>query len=173
MIKFKIVNNESEINLSRPWMDSRKFKSKDKIINLAGRQYKLIAKKERLFSRAERIGRGFLGTLAVCCSLGCALFSKNIRNLFSKEKEVLRFGIIYNPSQTTVTNKKIQSLIIGPLCMESMPCRHANCIVTYTDGQKETRGFNGVELKELIAKLPKENVTGNDGHFDHQRFATL
>lgn len=97
MKEFNIVNHESEINLSSDWRDSAKFDSKNTIVTQSGRQYKLIAKKERTLSISERALKGVLGIFPVCLSLGSALLSQNIRELFSKEKEVIRFAIIYNP----------------------------------------------------------------------------
>lgn len=43
----------------------------------------------RNFSGLERFGRGLLGIAAVICSLGLALFSESVRNLFiSSEKGI-------------------------------------------------------------------------------------
>lgn len=168
---FKIVNNENEINLSKSWVDSPKFDNKDTIVNHSGREYRLIAKKERSFSCPERIGRGFLGVMAVCCSLGLALLSKTIKDLFTKNKETIYFGMIHNPAHNAQTDKKIQSLIIGDFCMESYPCQH-DCTVTYSDGQQATVRLNGVQLKKLIAELPEENLTNpcRDNHFSSQEY---
>ncbi len=103
MSGFEIVNNISEINLNNEWIDSINFKSRNKIVGdkgkkvSAGHHYQLIAKKERSFSRLERLGRGFLGTLIVVCSLCCALFFKSLRNLFIKNHESIHFGVIIDP----------------------------------------------------------------------------
>ena len=104
---FKIVNNSSEIILSNQWVPSTKFNSKDRLVDAKGkavssdykgRQYRIIEKRERILSTPERIGRGFLGTLAVVCTLFLGLFSKSVRNLFIKPKENVRFGVLVPPS---------------------------------------------------------------------------
>lgn len=93
----RFINNESEIILSSSWVDSPTFKTRDKIVTNEGRMYKLIEKKERSFSYIERIGRVFLGCLAYIATFGLALFSKTVRDLFFKQKEIVVFGIIYRP----------------------------------------------------------------------------
>ena len=100
MSKFKIINNINEIPLNS---DSPTFNSKGRFVDekghkiksadYAGRQYKLIAKKERQFSDPELVGRRFLAVLAVVGSLGFALFSDSVWKLFKKQKEHIRFGL--------------------------------------------------------------------------------
>jgi F-box-like len=58
--------------------------------NFNGRLYLLIAIKER---ELPRLIRGFLGTLFVVCSLGIALFSKNVRNFFTETHDRIYFGV--------------------------------------------------------------------------------
>jgi hypothetical protein len=113
MPNFKIVNNISDINLSKNWTDSPKFNSKDRIVlkngKLAGShngtQYQILSKKERNFSNNERIGRICLGIIATIFSLGLALIAKSSRNLFNK-KETIRFGVLttVNPNCQTQSN---------------------------------------------------------------------
>lgn len=107
MSNFKIVNDASQIALSSKWIDSPKFKNKDARVDaqrkaigadFAGPQFRLIAKKERHFSCIERAGRGYLGFLAVIYSLGLALISKSVRNLFTKQKAKRFFGIAETPA---------------------------------------------------------------------------
>jgi hypothetical protein len=123
MPSFTIITNPSEIALSTTWIPSTKFNSKDRVVNAEGkavgadykgRQYRIIEKRECIFSTSERIGRGFLGTLAVVCTLCIGrgflgtlavvctlflgLFSKSVRNLFIKPKENVRFGVLVSPS---------------------------------------------------------------------------
>lgn len=104
MPNFKIINDNSEINLNDEWIDSAKFSSKERIVDdkgepvtseYAGRKYQIISKKERRYTCSERIGRGLLGTIAVVVSLGFALicFNKTIRHLFTKEKANIRFAV--------------------------------------------------------------------------------
>lgn len=108
---FKIVNNSSEITFDNKWIPSTKFNSKDRLVDAKGdavssdykgRQYRIIEKRERHFSTPERIGRGFLGTLAIVCTLFLGLFSKSVRNLFIKPKENVRFGVLV-PSSSYVS----------------------------------------------------------------------
>jgi hypothetical protein len=107
MPSFTIINNPSKIALSTTWIPSTKFNSKDRVVNAEGkavgadykgRQYRIIEKRERIFSTSERIGRGFLGTLAVVCTLFLGLISKSVRNLFIKPKKNVRFGVLVSPS---------------------------------------------------------------------------
>lgn len=103
MSDFKIINDSNEITLSNKWVPSNKFNSKDRLVDAngnkvgsdyKGRQYRIIEKREHTFSGLERFGRGFLGTLAVICSLCFALFSKSVRNLFTNSKEYIRFAVL-------------------------------------------------------------------------------
>ena len=162
-MNFKIVNHANEINLSRDWVDSAKFDSRDRIVEHAGRQYRLIAKKERFFSCVERIGRGLLGIVAVCCSLAIALFNKSIRNLFTKEKEVIRFGEVIRFAE--VHSSPIQALIVGALCRESVPCQH-KCTFIYPDGQREEKRLRGDNIQNLIERLPPANVLGQQWNIE-------
>lgn len=100
---FRIINNTSEITLGDEWVPATKFNSKDRIVDekghkvssgYQGRQYRIIEKRERTFSCSERFGRGFLGILAVVCTLCFALFSKSVRNLLTKSKENIRFAVL-------------------------------------------------------------------------------
>lgn len=86
---FKTINNTSEIRLNNKWVPAAKFNSKDRLVDKNGHKisshykgcpYQIIEKRERTFSSLERFGRGFLGTLAVVCTLFLALFSKSVRN---------------------------------------------------------------------------------------------
>lgn len=101
-----IINNRREINLNESWVPSGKFNSKDRIVDQNGHkiapghqgpQYRIIEKRERAFSGLERFGRGLLGTAAVICSLSLSLFSKSVRNLFTKSKENIRFAVLETP----------------------------------------------------------------------------
>lgn len=102
MPSFTVINSPSEIILSNQWVPSTKFNSKDRLTDAEGkaigsdykgRQYRIIEKRERIFSIPERMGRGFLGTLVVVCTVFLGLFSKSVRNFFIKPKENVHFGI--------------------------------------------------------------------------------
>ena len=170
MSKFQIVNSINEIDLSNRWVESTKFNNKDKVVKHDGRHYRLIAKMERSFTCAERIGRVFLGVLAVIFSLGSALFSKSIRNLMAENKVKLRFGITYVPRQVTAGN--IQSLVIDTTCTTSSPCHHV-CKVTFTDNLVEQHSLDGVEIKNVIQAAPDKVIyAGSNAHFLRQTYFT-
>ncbi|CAM0117446.1 hypothetical protein [Rhabdochlamydiaceae symbiont of Dictyostelium giganteum] len=111
MASFKIINHVNDIHLDPRWTSSTKFNSKYRLVNEMGQKltschvldkgkcYELIDKKERAFSPLERLGRGALGLSAVIYTLGLALLSKSIRNLFTKQKETLYFGTLYQSAQ--------------------------------------------------------------------------
>jgi len=124
MPSFTVINNSSEITLSAQWIPSTKFNSKERVVNAEGkaigsdykgRQYRIIEKRERIFSTPERIGRGFLGTIAVVCTLFLGLFSKSVRNLFIKPKENVRFGVLVSPSSN------LPSQIASSISISSTP----------------------------------------------------
>lgn len=103
MPSFKFINNASEITLNNKWVPAAKFNSKDRVVDekghqvgsdYKGRQYRIIEKRERTLSGLERFGRGLLGTVAVICTLCLGLFSKSVRNLFTKSKENIRFAVL-------------------------------------------------------------------------------
>jgi len=103
MADFIRVTNMSEVHFSERWRTSVKFDSYGRFVSKEGKyvsedfpacKYKCSVKKERYYSSIERIGRASLGILALLLSIGTALiFSRNVRQLFSKEKKVLRFAI--------------------------------------------------------------------------------
>ena len=118
MPAFKIINNPRDITLSHQWVPSTKFNSKDRIVDAEGKavgsdykgnQYRIIEKRERTFSIPDRIGRGFLGTLAVVCTLCLALFSKSVRNLFIKPKENIRFAILESTFSHSLEQQSINT----------------------------------------------------------------
>ncbi|ADI38921.1 putative uncharacterized protein [Waddlia chondrophila 2032/99] len=64
-------------------------KGKEASSDYEGRRYTIVEIRVRNFSGLERFGRGLLGVAAVICSLGLALFSESVRNLFiSSEKGI-------------------------------------------------------------------------------------
>jgi hypothetical protein len=118
MPNFKIINSKSEITLNNQWTPSAKFNSENRIVDekgkavcsdYKGRRYRIIEKRERIFSTPERIRRSLLGTVAVVCTLCFALCSKSVRNLFIKPKENVRFGILIPPSSLTGSSSKPKS----------------------------------------------------------------
>ncbi len=101
----QIINNTNDIHLAATWRNSPKFTSKNRIVDEQGltwsvgsdkRRYMIVSKNEREFSCLERVGRVGLGILAVLASFGCALLSKYVCQLFTAEKEKVRFAIPYN-----------------------------------------------------------------------------
>lgn len=101
MSDFKIVTSANEIQLNNEkWRSVDSFKGyhidgsytekgKEAGSDYEGRRYTIISIRVRNFSGLERFGRGLLGIAAVICSLGLALFSESVRNLFiSSEKGI-------------------------------------------------------------------------------------
>lgn len=154
-MEIKFINNTREINLSDDWIDSQDFNNKYEIVKHSGLEYKLIAKKERTYPIAERIGRVALGILAVCGSLGFALISQKVRGLFSNEKKVIAFGVLYEPPQTS--RQIIKLVEIGNFCAQSLPCQHT-CVVMYSDGEMERESLDGDTIAELMKKPGSENI---------------
>lgn len=56
-------------------------------------------KKERAFTTLARIGRIFIASVTIVCTLGCALLSKSIRKLISKKAETIRFAVAVPANQ--------------------------------------------------------------------------
>ncbi len=93
MVNFNIIDNINKVPSNREWIDSLNFKNRT---DYAGRRYQLIAKHERKFSNWERLARGLLGIWMVVRSFGRELTSKTVKNLFIKDHESRRFGILIN-----------------------------------------------------------------------------
>src|SRR3989338_7700652 len=100
MSHFKIVDHESQIIIAGDWVKCSS-KSLGKITdqkghvvhsNYQGRRYEIAEKTERSFSSQERFKRKLVGVLLAICTLCFGLFSKSVRNLFTKHKESVRFG---------------------------------------------------------------------------------
>ncbi|KAF3361864.1 Uncharacterized protein PHSC3_001631 [Chlamydiales bacterium STE3] len=113
----KIINSISEINLNKSWSPATKFNSKDRLVDAKGNkvrsdyqghQYRIIEKRERTFSTLEVVGRRFLGTLVVICTLSLALFAKPVRNLFTKQKENIRFAISTSQIEHNISEQELQ-----------------------------------------------------------------
>jgi hypothetical protein len=101
MSKFEIINTSSDINLSNNWKLPTNFKSKGKFVDdhgrhistsYTGKRYVLIEKREMNIPLLTKVTRIFLGSLAVIATLGIALCSKSIRDLFTKKKFSIHFG---------------------------------------------------------------------------------
>lgn len=184
MPSFNIITDENGINLSSEWVNATKFNSKDRIVdsngnavspNFMGRMYRLIAKKERYFSCPEIAIRGFLGVLAICCSLGLALISKCISNLFTKRKDTIRFGISYEPlnnqinsanAEKKITADNIKSLVISQSCMQTSPCQHY-CQITLLNGYQLKASFHAPKIAQLLKEIPgKITIPFNPKHFN-------
>ena len=96
MPDFQIVDRLQDIRLTSDWVNPPADVIVDKMgtpvkPDFDGRKYRLIVR-EKNYSPLRRLACGFLGTIAVICTLGIALFSDAVRNLFQK-KLTLRFGI--------------------------------------------------------------------------------
>jgi hypothetical protein len=114
MPNFTIINRVDQINLSHEWTVSTQFKSQNRIVDIQGQpvtsnyqgyKYKIIEKRERLFSTQERIGRIALASFIVICTLCFGLYVKDIRNLFIKSKQSIRFAVVFNPPPVQLTQQ--------------------------------------------------------------------
>lgn len=75
--------------------------------NHKARSYVVIAEYVCDFSTSKRVGRGFLGTLALICSLGLAWLSYDIRSCFaSKATKIITMRDSYNQAQSLLASKK-------------------------------------------------------------------
>lgn len=129
MQNFKIIRDVSEINLDSKWVPAKKFKGKDKLVDAqgneisatyTGRQYKIVEKRVWAYSCPKLYFRKYLGILAVIYSLGLALFSKSVRNLFKKSGNSFHFAIEVPPFKEAV--KKVgDGLIVDPKGKEKTP----------------------------------------------------
>ncbi len=160
MPSFKIIDDISNIKLSSNWIDSVKFDSKGKTVEKNGKQYRLISKKERDFTTLERIGRGFLGAVAVVCTLSiAAFFSKFVRNLFTQEKAKIRFAVVVpqssssqkpkpgkSPSEYSISEK--EELQSGVVISEEMISKIQTCMKNILQRKEE----GGVKLYKSQGK---------------------
>ncbi|NGX43637.1 MAG: hypothetical protein K940chlam7_01936 [Chlamydiae bacterium] len=177
MPSFKKINTIDEINLSNNWVYSTKFNDKIRILdengklvgstsNYDGRRYRLIAK-ERAFSRTERAERGFLGVAAVVFSLGIALLFSSVRNLLTKEKEKIRFGVLISSSSVGSSqgnrkksdpNNKIEDSICKQELQEGISISEVTK-ENIRDLWTTIRGIKGGEKKNGVT-----GYTCNDSH---------
>lgn len=180
MVGLQTINNKSEIKLNNKWILDTKFndrlvdeKGGRAISDYKGRQYRVIEKVKRNFSSLERFGRGFLESLAVVCALFLALFSKSVKNLFTKSKENICCAIresdalpnltIPNPNnkssnrQPTLEIQKLEnahkkevskSVTIGPVSMVS--------VGIYTAEGRTEKGENIYFGMEMIDNTSRE-----------------
>ncbi|MEC7838800.1 MAG: hypothetical protein VX777_02025 [Chlamydiota bacterium] len=182
MSDFKVVGDVSSIKLSSGWRDSEKFISKGRTVgekgtlitaSYKGNQYRLIAKKERHFAAVERIGRGFLGVVAVVCTLGLAVLIKSVRKLFVQDKVVKKFAVLSKSSisETSKTDKSLndssvseKELQSGVNISEETVAKLQDCItkiihnkslegVCYYQSQYNHRVFSLDTAPELIFKM--------------------
>ncbi|MFN4174158.1 MAG: hypothetical protein ACK4HV_03525, partial [Parachlamydiaceae bacterium] len=117
MPKIKIINNISEINLDDSWVSAATFKGKDRLVNENGkkvgsdycsRKYRLVEKRERHFSRVERISRAILGIASILFSLGLTLFDKRLSlDLLKKSKQTIRYALLDGDTPFKVENGKV------------------------------------------------------------------
>lgn len=123
MSSFRIVNNAQEPKSFTLFTDKPAFKSKNRIVDLNGNavsaeyngsRYTIIAKRERHLSLNEKVKRVCLAILATIFSLGFALISKSIRELFTVTKESIRFGIATQKTNRILKNDGNKFLVPNP-----------------------------------------------------------
>ena len=111
MPSFQIITSQNDIQLSDEWKNSKKFASSGRIVNQEGNAYddfekappayRLIDKRERMFSIQERIGRAVFGIFLTVSTFGKELFRTNyVKNLFFKTKETVRYGTLFHSTPT-------------------------------------------------------------------------
>lgn len=86
------------------WQDATEFQHKvyqDK----TGKEYKIIYKREKEYSKGMRFLRGSLGAALTVGTLFTALAFKGVRNLFTKEHESIRYGVPIGDIRDLVQNK--------------------------------------------------------------------
>ncbi|VHO02673.1 hypothetical protein [Candidatus Rhabdochlamydia sp. T3358] len=123
MPNFVVISSHNPLPISNEewtqngWEDSEKFNSRNRILNkegktpslgFTGERYQIICKIERDFSYLERTRRSLLGALEIIRSLGFSLFSKPTRELFTEQKEKLRFGILMPSEGFDISEKELQ-----------------------------------------------------------------
>lgn len=89
MTSVQIIENGNQIPSG--WADAPKFPSKGKMANFEGHKYQIVAKKERIFSCLERIGRIFLAVILTAISFGCLY--KHVRDQFTKKSENIHYAM--------------------------------------------------------------------------------
>lgn len=120
-VEFTEADTASAIDkfqLKNDWVDAIKFNNKGNIAdetgkplqtNYSGRQYQLIAKKQRHFNGIELACRIALGAFLTIFSFTYAYRYNFIKNLF-KAKENIRFGILI-PEETVSAATTLQAFI--------------------------------------------------------------
>lgn len=82
MTEFIILDCDTNITLANGWQIAETHREN---CTYDGREYSVVAKHNRSQTLAERVGKVFLGLLAVLFTLGIALASSTIRNLFTEK----------------------------------------------------------------------------------------
>ena len=172
---FKIVNTVNKIHQSPAWLDSPKFASKGRIVDAKGktvdkeyqgRTYRLIAKKERVFTLSERLKRGFIASLSIVASLGLALFSTTIRKLFTSTHEKVRYGELFNEGNTASTSRSL-SVIENEEYDEEYAIQKLHTL-------SKDLARTGRKLCLLIGRSPGETFPGIDQKIpDNERWVSL
>ncbi len=103
MSNFQIIESRYELPKIYPeWQDCPEAKcvglrcnEKGKSVSesYSGLVYEVISKQKRKYSLSERYRRDLLGVLAVICTLALGLFFKQVRNLFRKDHQSIKFAI--------------------------------------------------------------------------------
>lgn len=187
MSKFQIIQTKAEIpSSSDGWVDSKYFYGMARNVDENGQlitschqghQYLLVSEKVRYFPILERVARVFLGFLILGCSLGLTVFSKSVRDLITKDKDKIRFGVLSEFSEEEpvgpITADKIASINILKNCegrRASRPCYHEG-EVYFTDGRKmKPKSLSGREIQALLRAFPdKIKILGED-HFTNHNY---
>ena len=154
MPNFKAINNQTEITLGNKWVPpSNKFNSQNRLVNAKGnnisceyngRKYRIIEKRERTFTALERFARGLLGLIAVICTLCLGLFSKSVRNLFTKSKATVRFAV---PQPSTLLAPSTSPPLNYPINLDK---RNKTSNAKVREPTKEARNIAATKIQSLF-----------------------
>lgn len=93
------------------WKDACKFNSEGKIVVHEGRNYWLVAKKEKTFSLKERIFAilSVIHTLglSIFSKLGFDIFSKKVIHLWTKDKEAIHYAVPFYSLTDKLKNENL------------------------------------------------------------------
>lgn len=147
MSNFRIINDINKLDLGNKWVDAKKFNCKDRIVDKKGRaldpealqpgvdRYRIISKKECIFTGCQRAKRGFLGTMVIMGTLGIGLKSQRVRNLF-KKKLTSRYAVLLENTKTGLQDGKL--VYINPKkCFNYNGTGGLNFVIIKSDGKEK------------------------------------
>ena len=116
----KKVNTINEIPAANQWVITESYnkicllndKGTPVSSNYSGRKFLLVERKEYTYTKSERIIRGLFGLIATICTFVIGIFFiKSIQNLFTKQKKVVDFCVLFTPEQEELIAKYSPEMI--------------------------------------------------------------